>query len=121
MKKQWIAFILVIGLAALYGCRANEKNDKPIDLWVVGDCYKVDPDSGKLFNSFIKSDYKKKNFIWDSDSSIVSLFGARNEYVAFQIIIDANKDLSEVDILTTDFKGSSIIANDNIDVFSSNT
>ena len=66
------------------------------NLYVVTDGYKILPDGTVLeFNQTPPNLFKKENLIWNAAKKEISIFGARNEIVAFQIIIDGPaKDIS---------------------------
>ncbi len=120
MKK--LGFILItvfLLLVIIFALKIyfSKSNASP-NIWAIDDCYKVRPDNGKIFSSFIKGDYKRRNEIWDAENKVVSLQGAKNEYLGFQIIIEAQKeDLKDIDIEITDFQGPAVISKDNISLF----
>src|SRR5580765_4768607 len=68
--------ILTIALAALLVLKA----DSPLTIWAVGDGEKIDRDE-------LNSPYKRGNRVWDGTK--IKLFGARNEIIAFQVIVEA--------------------------------
>ena len=65
---------------------ANADDSSGITVWAIGDCHKIDPVTGRDFNPFVPKDIAKKNYLWDSRTSTVTLFGAKNEFVSFLII-----------------------------------
>ena len=116
--KKSLRFFIILILILFIGCRIGSfTKEEKIFVWVIGDCYKVNPQNGKVFNPFVRGDYKHKNFLWDSSTRTVTLYGARNEYLAFQIIIEAKDDLENVDLVATDLKGPSLIPSQNIKFF----
>ncbi|MFC1699966.1 glycoside hydrolase domain-containing protein [Candidatus Omnitrophota bacterium] len=121
MVRKNLVSIFTFVIAAsfvLNGCASKSTNtDKAVSVWAIGDCYKVNPANGKVFNPFVKGDYKAKNFIWDAAQSTVYLSGAKNEYVSFQVIVDAKDYLNGVDVLSSEFKGPSVISNENVKLF----
>ena len=97
---------------------ANADDSSGITVWAIGDCHKIDPVTGRDFNPFVPKDIAKKNYLWDSRTSTVTLFGAKNEYVSFQIIIEArNEDLNIVNVELSDLTGPAIIAKENVKLF----
>lgn len=81
-------------------------------IWCAGDSQKIQPYDKE----------ETKNFFWDSQTKTVRLHGAKNEYIAFQIVINAaGEKLSQVNISTDDFlnKEASISKN-NISLFREN-
>lgn len=89
-----------------------------VKVWAIGDCHKINPVTGKDFNPFVPKEIAKKNYLWDSRTSTITIFGARNEYVSFQIIIEAGKsDLDNVTVVFSDLSGPSLISKKNIELF----
>ena len=73
-----------------------------------GDCEKIGP----------KDSLQENNLFWDGKDKVVSLKGAKNEYVAFQIIIKAGKSLSGVKVEAEEFKSKDgVISKSNIELF----
>lgn len=76
-----------------------------VRLWAVSDGVRVEPTSGRLIEDrsdihadYPSGDYRGKNPVWDSSSKTVSLKAARNEFVAFQLIVEADTPVEEIDI-----------------------
>src|SRR5215471_11189379 len=75
-------------------------------VWAIGDSVRIDPirsqafeDNQKLFPDGIRAGYKESNLIWDARSRRVSLRAARNETIAFQIVIERTTEkLSHVKV-----------------------
>lgn len=78
-----------------------------IALWAIDDSIKVKPDDP----------IQEQNYVWDGATKTVSIYGAKNEYVAFQLIIKAGEDISEINIEKSDLVGPSIIDKSNIQLF----
>jgi hypothetical protein len=98
-----IFFRLALTASALCGAAALQA--QTVNLWAVGDALRVSPVTGKLIEdrSDIHKDYpsgdqRGKNSVWDAASKTVSLVAARNEYVAFQLIIDAPAPVDGIDV-----------------------
>src|SRR3954451_12703175 len=84
--------ILLFGLAAF---PASSSAASPMKVWAIGDTVRVDPirsqpveESPELFPDGIRAGYKEANLVWDGNSQRISLKAARNETVAFQILIE---------------------------------
>ena len=98
-----------------------------MEVWAIGDSVRIDPIRGqafeenqKLFPDGVHGDYKHTNLIWDYASSRISLRAARNETVAFQLVIERTGDkLSNVKIALGDLTGpnGARIPAANIDMF----
>ncbi len=114
MKKVLPAIIfLVIIISRMYSCAAGE-----VYIWAIGDCHKIDPVSGRDFNPFVPKNISVRNYLWDKSSDTVTISGARNEYVSFQIVIEARSAvLNNVTVLFSDLSGPSAIPKTNIDLF----
>src|SRR6266508_626529 len=85
-----------------------------VRIWAVGDSVRVNPVTGKLLEDrldihkdYPTGDYRSSNSIWNAASKTVSLKAARNEFVAFQLIIDAPQPLDGVDVAALELANSS--------------
>jgi len=75
--------------------------------WAIDDSVKVKPMDAVQDN----------NYIWDGTAKTVNIYGAKNEYTAFQLILKAsNEDISVSNIEITDLVGPSIIDKSNINL-----
>lgn len=73
-------------------------------LWAVSDGVRVNPVTGQIFEARtdIHKDYPHENFresntVWNRASRTVSLKAARNEYAAFQLIVESPQPLDKVE------------------------
>lgn len=102
--------------------RAAASRSKPavssaeVSVWAIDEAYKVSP-QGAILGDYFENDYKNKNFIWDAAGKTVSLFGAKNETIAFQLVVEAGKDLSEVSVSATALNGPGTIDAAHISLF----
>jgi len=103
MKKILIIFILIANLVLPQAVKAAS------GIWCAGDSEKIKPNDPA----------QEKNFFWDDATKTVKLHGAKNEYVAFQIIINASGErLLNINVKPDDFKSlNSVIGKENIDLF----
>ncbi len=76
-----------------------------VTVWAVSDGVRVDPVSGRIIEARpdIHADYpagdcRNGNPVWDVATRTVSLKAARNEFVAFQVIVETTEPLDGVDI-----------------------
>jgi hypothetical protein len=93
-----LATALVFGMvSAQTSTSADVKVDHPggLTLWAVGDMVRIDPETGKAFEDNpaqlpggIARDYRSNNAFWSGKDKTVDLVAARNEVVAFQLIIE---------------------------------
>lgn len=66
-------------------------------VWAFGECEKAHPVSGNLleetgaagYGQAPAGTYRRRNVVWDGASSTVRLAGARNEFVAFRLCVEA--------------------------------
>ena len=98
MGTRAVCFFLLLGSAA-YG------QDSGVRLWAVSDGVRVSPISGRLLENRpdIHKDYpagdpRAGNIVWDAARKAVSLKSARNEFVAFQLILEADGPRDEIDV-----------------------
>ncbi len=108
MKRIVIA--LFVSLAAAAAPQPAMK------VWAIGDCYRVDPLAGKIYeaNTLLfpdapSRDLKVRNMAWDSASHTISLKAARNEIVAFQLIVErtGEEPLKDVNVKVGEWTGPS--------------
>lgn len=64
-------------------------------VWAVGDSFRIDPTTGKayeanaeIFPDAPRGDYHQGNGVWDGAHRQISIKAARNETVAFQVIVE---------------------------------
>lgn len=77
-----------------------------LKVWVVDDTVRVSPTSDRVLvegrtdihRDYPTTDYRKKNRVWDAATGTVSLKGARNEFVAFQLILSADQPVDGIDV-----------------------
>ena len=76
-----------------------------VTLWAVGDGVRVNPVTGLLIEGrpdihpdYPTGDYRTRNPVWDGASGKVSLKAARNEFVAFQLIVETVGPVLDVDV-----------------------
>src|SRR5437868_1697913 len=110
MRTMLIAIIASTILVAGAGVMAMDDNSYSV--WAVDDMVKINPETGKAFEqkeNFYKSaatdNLRAANWIWDGKT--VSLEGARNETVGWQIIMEAaeGKTLHDVFCSAGNLKG----------------
>src|SRR5213592_672196 len=83
-----------------------------VRIWAVGDCVRVNPVTGKLLEDrldihkdYPTGDYRSSNSIWNAASKTVSLKAARNEFVAFQLIVEAAQPAAGINLKFTGLTG----------------
>jgi hypothetical protein len=98
-----------------------------MQVWAVSDSVRIDPvrnqpfeDNHKLFPDGIRPGYKQSNLIWDGTARRITLKAARNETIAFQIVIErTGEKLSNVRMSPPELRASNgaKIPPENVDVF----
>ncbi len=66
----------------------RENRVEPGRVWCVGDWAKIDPLTGGVHGYTDSSGLVARNEVWDGGLGIVRLRGARNEFCAFQIVVE---------------------------------
>jgi hypothetical protein len=77
-----------------------------VTLWALGDAERVNPVTGRLLiqdrtnihKDYPRGDCRQRNLIWDASTKKVILKAARNEFVAFQLIIEATQPVTDVEV-----------------------
>ena len=74
-----------------------------VTLWAVGDAERVNPVTGSLLiqdriqihKDYPRGDFRNWNLTWNGSTKNVTLKAARNEFVAFQVILEASQPVTE--------------------------
>lgn len=83
----------------------------PVDIWAIGDCVRINPQTNKayedntVYDRDLKGDYQNQSSVWDRPQNLVRLFAGRNEVVAFQVVLETAA-LSDIQVLVSDLKHS---------------
>jgi hypothetical protein len=91
----------------------NAATGDGIKVWAVNDTVRVDPirnrpfeENPGLFPDGIRPGYKQSNLVWDGASRRITLKAARNETVAFQMVIERiGEKLTNVNVALADLTG----------------
>lgn len=70
------------------GTTLVKQRDKKLNVWAIGDASKVLPNDSP----------QEQNHIWNGATKSISLQAAKNEFVAFQIILSPQQNLSQVSV-----------------------
>ncbi len=85
-----------------------------VHLWAVSDGVRVNPVTGKVYEQrsdihkdYPEGDFQLSNSVWQASVKTISLKAARNEFVAFQVIVDASMpaDSGPIKDVTVHFSG----------------
>ena len=125
VERTLAAAVVFCGIAAAQ----NARGAKDALVWAVDDTVNVSPLTGNLLaeGAGIYSGaaagaghYRESNSVWDAKSHTVKLFAGRNEFVAFQVVIEKKEaDLHKLFVNVTDLTGNDyrIAADPNIRLF----
>jgi hypothetical protein len=76
-----------------------------VRLWAVSDGVRVNPVTGQVFEEradihkdYPAGDFRAANSVWSASAKTVSLKAARNEFAAFQVIVETAEPLREVNV-----------------------
>lgn len=102
MTGAALAGALLVGLVA--------PSQEPLRAWAVDDGVRIDPRTGTAFEDDpiypealrIKPGYRDRNWIFSRDRKEVSLAGAANEVLAFQILVESGRPLRGVTVSVSD-------------------
>src|ERR1051326_7147947 len=103
-------------LLLLTAVLAGQPNAHPLAVWAIGASYRINPLTGKafednplLFPDALTGNYRDRNLVWDGAARRVSLRAARNEIVAFQVIVErpGRDPLKDVNVAFGPWKGPS--------------
>lgn len=96
------AFAAVAALSCASAAEALSAEAAPLSVWAADPLTKINPAGAPIVSGPVK-DYREKNAVWDAPSGTVSLFAARNEYVAFQLLVEgADSGLEGVSVAASD-------------------
>jgi hypothetical protein len=104
---NWLLYLSVVLTPVARGASGS------MEVWAIGDSVRIDPirsrafeENEQLFPDGIRGNYKHSNLIWDAGAKRISIKAARNETVAFQIVIERTGDkLSNVRLALRDLTG----------------
>ncbi|MHC4406187.1 MAG: glycoside hydrolase domain-containing protein [Planctomycetota bacterium] len=100
----WLAAAVLFGLTGRgAGFAGGAPEETAVTVWATGDCVRVDPQSGRyredradIHSDYPGGDYRRRNALWDAAAQAVTLRAARNEIVAFQVIVEPSRPVSNV-------------------------
>lgn len=83
-----------------------------LNVWAVPDGVRVNPQTGKLIEErpdiqkdYPAGNYRQKNSVWDGARRAVRLHAAANEFVAFQLVLEAYFPTAGIDVELTPLTG----------------
>ncbi len=124
---MYIKLLHIILCASFFTAPLASGGNAGIEVWAVSDSVRIDPVRNEpfevnqnLFPDGIRRGYKQSNLIWDGTARRIMLKAARNETVAFQIVVErTGEKLSNVMVAPTELTGSNgaKISLENVDLF----
>lgn len=102
LASRLVAGVIVVVAAGVCAQEAvAAEGDQPgstIRVWATGDGVRVNPESGRYFEDrrdvhadYPSGEYRSRNAVWDAATRQVTLHAARNEFVAFQVIVESER------------------------------
>ncbi len=86
---------LLLVLTAMAALEVNMAAAAQITVWAIDDSVRVNPETGKLIEDnpdqlpgCVSGDYRSGNWAWSARDRTVRLWAAKNEVVAFQVIVE---------------------------------
>src|SRR5689334_20053865 len=83
-----------------------------VRVWAVSDGVRVNPVTGQIFEQrtdihkdYPNEDFRSANSVWSEATKTISLRAARNEYVAFQVIVETPEGAQDVNVKFADLIG----------------
>jgi hypothetical protein len=94
-----------------------------VEVWAVSGGVRVNPITGLLFEArpdihkdYPSNDPRRGNSVWNPETRTVSLRAARNEFVAFQVIVETTSNLTNADVHFAALKGPSGASIDRLNI-----
>jgi len=102
------------------GASRATKGTAAVRVWAIDDGVKIDPVSGDAWEARwaggeVLPGYREKNWVWDGATQTVTLHAARNEVVAFQVIIEG--PARRIQVSVSSLTGPADIPADHIQCF----
>ncbi len=76
-----------------------------IDVWATGDGVRVNPETGRYLEDrtdihadYPTGDYRGRNAVWDAAAGRIRLRAARDEFVAFQVVVESAEPVTGVTV-----------------------
>jgi len=111
-NRLWATALVVSAPAAIFltSCQAtgggeNVMSQSAVKMWATGDGVRVNPETGRYLEErtdihadYPSGDYQARNAVWEAAENRVALRSARNEFVAFQLVVESDKPLRGVEV-----------------------
>lgn len=104
IRRLAITLHACIAVAAFFSADLTAQTPA-VRLWAVSDGVRVNPVTGQVYErrpdihkDYPAGDFRSANLVWSAASKTVSLKAARNEFAAFQVVVEAPKSANDVNI-----------------------
>src|SRR4051794_37843663 len=81
-------------------------------VWAIGDGVRLNPVTGRVFEArpdihkdYPSGDPRQGSAVWNAATKTVSLRAARNEFVAFQVVVETDSQLTDADTRVSPLAG----------------
>ena len=101
-------------------------SDGSVRVWATGEDTRVNPETGRYFENrpdihadYPSGDYRQKNSVWDASAKRITLRAARNESVAFQLVVATDLSLKGIEVSFDRLEGpdGAVISGDYVALF----
>ncbi len=83
-----------------------------VRVWATGDGVRVNPETGKYLEDrtdihadYPSGDYRSRNAVWDAAGRSIKLHAARNEFVAFQVVVESDAPVAGIKVALDRLEG----------------
>jgi len=94
----------IVAACVLAGASARAAGSG-LEVWAAGDAVRVNPETGRyledrtdIHKDCPTGEYRKRNAVWDAAKRRVTLHAARNEFVAFQLVVESDAKVEGVGV-----------------------
>ncbi len=100
-----------VAAALVVACWSNcvgaqyPEDSASVNVWATADGVRVDPETGRyledrrdIHGDYPTGDYRRRNAVWDAARQGVTLHAARNEFVAFQLIVESRQPVDGIEV-----------------------
>jgi Glycoside hydrolase 123, catalytic domain len=115
LERGVFFLLLAVGTCGTRPSAVAQDHPVKLKIWAVSDNVRVSPVTGKVLvegKNRIHADYprdsfQQRNLVWDSAAKKVTLHSARNEFTAFQLILQPDGPVGGVDVDLASLKNES--------------
>ena len=105
----------LLGILALcFSLQTAFAQQPNVNVWAVSENVRVNPVTGTLIEArtdihgdYPAENYRQGNLVWDASRKTVSLKAARNEFIGFQLVVETDAPVNEVDVALAELRHES--------------